>query len=457
MRWIAVVLSLVAVVGCRTSAGDRSPDQASESLTVPSAESVAAQVAAPPCDWPASGAWPVFQRNPARLGASTAQGIVKPTLKWSKEVGIASWLNNPVVVGEHVFVGSSGQAWNQPDGADGVSSMDLETGEAQWFFAVDGDVNGVAYANCRVFATSDAGLVVALDARTGKVLWRFEAPAKIYTNPLPVGDLVIVGDAKGSVWAVDARDGEARWSNRLSGPIRGGAAFDGARIFVTSQAMETAALDPATGDFVWVRRLETPGGKEIYAAPTVVKGLLVVGYARDTTYPVPAFVAYDAKTGADVWTASDPENLQQSWGNVRSSPAVVDGRLVYGEPYSNRIVSIDAATGAVTSSTAAGPCMFPHWPSAAVAADVYYVPRHSGGLYAFDNASGRLNWALYLGDANRPPLPFPDELRDGDWSRCEWDPPVGRAIYASPAIADDGTVIVATGDGYLHAVGNAGE
>jgi len=395
----------------------------------------------------------MFQKDVGRTAESTAPAIRTPTIRWSRAVGIAGWRNSPVVVEDTVFVGSNGQVWNQPDGGDGVAAVDLASGDTKWFHSADGDVNGVAYTSCRVFATTDSGKVLGLDARSGELLWVIDiAGQKFYSNPLVLGDLVYVGDSRGTVWAINARDGKASWTRSFSGSVRGGVSSDGTRLFVTTQTKQVAALDPRDGGALWSTTLSDPNATEIYAAPTVIGDIVVVSYIRDTYYNQPALIAYDVERGGEVWSASNPNGHKGGWGNIRSSPAIVGPKLVYGEPRSNRVVTLDWQTGAVTDSQPSGPCMFQHWPSPAVAQGMYYLPRHDGGFYAFDAATGGVVWGLYLGDSTRPPLPFPDEMTSDTWDRCSWDPSVGKPIYASPAIADDGTVLVATGDGYLHAI-----
>lgn len=461
MLWMTIPISLLLVFSaCATP---KSPGASSDQPLTEKPEAVASDedVAAPvpvPCDWEPSTPWSTFQGSPGRTGSVAAPAIERPTLRWSKQVGIASWLNNPIIVEDWVFVGTSGQIWNEADGGDAVVALDLGTGETRWLHSVDGDVNGVVYDRCRIYATSDAGKVIAIDARSGDRLWVHEQKgAKFYTNPLAVRGLVVVGDDRGRLWALDGHSGEPRWNRSFKGAIRGGVAFDGSRIFVTSEDLQVAALDPKDGATVWSTVLADPNAKSIYAAPTVVNdlGLIVVGFVRDTSYHYPAVVALDAQDGSMKWTASNPKDLTGGWGNVRSSLALSGNRLIYGEPYSNRAVVIDAESGEVESSFAAGTCTFPHWPSPASVGEMFYLPRHDGGLYAIETMSGAVAWALYLGDATQPPLPFPDAGNNKLMTECYWDPPIGKAIYASPAIAADGTVIVATGDGFVHAVSDA--
>lgn len=467
-RMMIAALAAQLAFGCASSKPQStSPSKATAPLVErPTDEGPASTVAPFECDETAAD-WPMFQRDMTRSGASAAPSIASPKIAWSMPIGIAGWLNNPVIAGGRVYAPSSGQIWNAPDGADGVYAFDLRSGEQLWFAPTPGDANAVAYSKCRVFVGSDAGTVTALNAQTGDVLWSQELGGKVYANPLPIDGVVVVagslGDAPegrpaaGFVGALDVVTGKLAWRHELSGAARGGAAADDDRVYITTETAEVIALSRGDGARVWSSTVDGPGVKSVYAAPTVFAGRLYVSFVRDTSYDVPAVRSYDAATGAAGWVGQNTQQLAGGWGNVRSSPAFSDGQLYWGEPYSNRIVALDANSGDITTSVAAGMCTFPHWPSPAVAQEVVYVPRHDGGLYAYDAEAGALRWSLYLGEANHVSQAFPPEHLERSGARCDWDPPFGKPVYASPAVATDGTVIVATGDGWLHAVRDSTE
>jgi len=405
-----------------------------------------------PCTLPVMGEWTMFQADAARSGAISAPVIRKPSVKWKTQVGIQGWLNNPVIAGGLVFVGSNGQVWNKPDASDGVWAIDMKDGKVAWFTPFDDDVNGVAYVACRVIATSDDGSVRALNAATGKVVWSHRASdAKVYTNPLVLGQMVVVGNAEGIVSALRVETGEVRWTYDAGSAIRGGLSADGAHVYVATEEGVISAINQANGMLVWEERGLSPW--QMYGAPTLVSGQIVQGYARDTTYETPALASYDTSTGRLIWNAGNPLGLKAGWGNIRSSPAVWRGVLVWGEPYSNRVVGGQLQRGEVLWSSSAGACFFPHFSSPAIASGTAYIGRTDGGLYAFDVASGEESWRIYLGQQTLAGQNFPEQLTEAYWDRCLWGPDVGHSIYASPAIASDGTIVVGSLEGWLYAVG----
>lgn len=399
--------------------------------------------------------WATFQATAERSGCVYAPVITNPAVLWKAKVGVQGWLNNPVIEGGTVYVGSAGNTQFESDTADGVYAIDLETGTRVWFFAASLDVNGVAVSEGVVVATGDEGLVWGIDAEQGLGLWTANLEAAVFTNPLIIGDLVVIGDGAGSISAFDLTSGERRWRVTLRGPVRGGAASDGETIYVVSEDRDAVALS-LQGDVRW-RQTITGSGTDgddlrVFAAPTIAGDLLVVSLVRDDVYADPALLALDRQTGSVAWRAADAAGIKSEWGNIRSSPAVVGDFLVYGEPYSDRLVAVAVEDGRTHWSVKVGPLCYPHWSSPAVVSGQVILPRFDGGLYAVDLATRTQAWSIYLGQQaldGQFPADFGDDF-------CEWTPKVGASIIASPAVADNGVVVVGTLEGYLIAVGNEG-
>ncbi len=399
--------------------------------------------------------WSTFHGDSQRTGVTNAPRITKPRVRWKATVGVLSWLNSPLAVGKSVvLVPSSGESHNKPDAKDGVYAFDFASGRRAWFAHLGADANGAVASKTHVFATSDDEHLYALDIKTGKVAWKAKGEGKMYTHPLLLGDRVVVGDASGYVRAFATQDGKELWKVALNGAIRGGASSDGKNVFVGSQGGDVAALS-AAGKTLWkVAGKRAPwGGKgpdepiQIYSPPVVDKDFVYVPFARDTYYDdLPAIHAYDKKTGALRWKAKG----QGQWGNLRSTPALVMGNLVWGEPYSGDVAAIDASTGRMRYREEIGFCFFPQWSSPAVASEWVYLPRFDGSVYALNAKDGRVEWEYFLGDSKRLGQA---RQKPAQKQNCDWENPDG-AIYAPAAVAEDGTLFVGTAEGVLYAIGN---
>jgi len=403
--------------------------------------------------------WGTFQGSMTRSGCTQAlQTIVDPVILWQTDIGIQGWLNNPVISGGRAFVGSAGRLQFENDDSDGVYAIDLSTGATAWHFETENDVNGVAVSENVVVATGDAGRVWGISAsgaEQGRALWSVDLGASVFTNPLIVGGLAVVGDGSGEVTALDLETGERQWRVAVRGPVRGGASSDGNWIYVISEEGEAAAISLA-GTVIWRQDLVGAGPDakpvRVFASPTLANNLLIVPIVRDDLYDRPALMALEKQSGAVRWHASDFAGIKAEWGNTRSSPALIGTLLVYGETYSNQLVAIDVASGETRWAVEAGRFCFPHWSSPAITQGQVILPRYDGGLYAIDAAQGEVTWSIYIGDHDSLG-DFPDEYEDTDF--CDWAPKSGSSILASPAIAENGLVVVGSLQGTLTAIGDA--
>lgn len=440
-----------------------------------------------------AAAWPMFQHTPARSGAVNGRPIIsQPAIKWRSWVGLLGAQNNPLIVGQQVFVGSSGRVWNRADGemqdyererytqipeqarGAGVYALDFESGKERWFTPLPADVNGLAwspagpdsagtliftaYKDSGPYRSSDSMPVIgALSPSDGSLRWTYhrdEVHAQFY-QPLIVGDQVIAGGEAGEVLALDLQTGQIRWKLEAPGSFRAAPAWDGQQLIVAGTYGEVYSLNLA-GEVRWLQRINHAYPEwsrrsdrfpvAFYAAPTLADGRVYLSFARNTRYPQPALLALDAQTGALQWWASDPQSLRAGHVNLRSSPVLWQDQLLLAAPLGQDLLMLDRTSGRLSAVAQVGQPARHHWPSAAVNGDQLLLPRHDGYLYAWDLKQQRLSWQIYLGNGQLAGKAAP---RSGS---LEQDLPlVGDAIYSSPAIGPDGSVIVGA-DGWLFRV-----
>lgn len=400
------------------------------------------------CTDPDNG-WPTFQGNNARTGCVTGvEAITNPEIKWSSEIGIQAWLNNPVIVDGLVVVGTAGSARGRVDSRDGIVAVRLEDGAVQWRVGAAVDVNGLAATEGTVVATGDEGKVWALRTANGAVRWEFDAGTLVFTNPLIVEDRVIVGDALGVLHALRLRDGSPLWRVVLSAPIRGGAASDGRLIYAASETGEVVAVN-LNGDVIWDRQIEAGPGAvgevSVLAAPTVVGESVVFSVIEEGSFEGPAVVAFDKFVGTERWRGSDA--IGAGWSDLSNSPSVDGGDLVFASSLSTGIQAVDAATGSAVWHIGTDVLCDRQWASTLVIGDTVIVPRTDGTLYAFDIDGGELLWDL-------PLTADEGEVLVAECTRGPQDV-LDPQLQATPAIAPDGTIVVGSLGGWLYAVGEA--
>ena len=203
------------------------------------------------------------------------------------------------------------------------------------------------------------------------VLGSFQGAPLIYQGTGYIGSTY-------GVWAFDAATCAQKWSYtyKPQGPegiptSRGLALYDG-KIFRGTPDGHLLAIDMQTGKLLWDAHVAD--GAESYsigAAPIVFDGRVYVGLAGGDYGNTGHVYAFDAKTGARVWTfdAIDkktwPKGAETGGGGTWTSVAVdPDKKLVFvpiGNPapdyylparpgdnlYTNSVVALDATTGKV--------------------------------------------------------------------------------------------------------------
>jgi outer membrane protein assembly factor BamB len=247
------------------------------------------------------------------------------------------------------------------------------------------------------------GVLVALDASTGDVRWRFSA-GPIESSPLVVGRLVVVGSHDGRIYALDTRDGHVRWWFTTRAAVKGSAAIAHGRVYIGSYDGNVYALNARTGRLRWVGRASGRG--RFYATPTVAHGLVLIGATNGTVY------AFGERTGAVRWA--------RSLGSFVYSSAAVAAGHVYVGSYDHRLYALKATTGETAwSYEARGPVS---GAPTVVAGVVYFSSCGSCSRYE-SNPSARRTYGL---DARTGRLVW--EFADGEYSPVVTD---GGRLYVT--------------------------
>ena len=177
--------------------------------------------------------WPVYGGDTSNTRYSTLDKITpanvgKLKVAWALQLGsLRSQESTPVVIGDTLYVTSS-------HGPKNVFAVDARSGAVRWryspevpsgidqFACCDVNNRGVAYANGKVFFGRLDGHLVALDAKTGKELWKsqiidFTQGSVITSPPTIVKNLVITGfgggeyGARGFIAALEQDTGKEVW------------------------------------------------------------------------------------------------------------------------------------------------------------------------------------------------------------------------------------------------------
>jgi outer membrane protein assembly factor BamB len=151
---------------------------------------------------------------------------------------------SPRVDGDTVYIGSR----------DGFFyALDAKNGTLKWRYDAHGSwvVASAAIDANRVYvATSDTGLLLALDKRTGAELYRHATGVWNFASPLLVGDALFAASMKGELVALDAAAGTPRWHYATDASradayhvIKPDGGFDTARLYGKDGTQLDAALE----------------------------------------------------------------------------------------------------------------------------------------------------------------------------------------------------------------------
>lgn len=332
-----------------------------------------------------AGDWTLFRRDPALLGvAADAQIPNQPRLLWEIETvdGVAS---TPVIVGEHVYVGTV-----QGD----LLCVKLVDGKEVWKYQslpnakpnelAPAFMAPIAVTEALVFAGDQEGGFHAINRQTGERVWRVEDGGEIVGGPNFYKDRVLFGSHKGQLTCLDQATGKEIWKYDTGGPINGTPTVAGQYTFSTNcQAPFLKVVDIETGQEVKDVKIEG----RLVASAAVLDGILYFGTEIGAVY------ALDWQKGELAWTYSNPDRDQQ----IDSSPAVTNDLIVIGHG-DKQLHAIDRKTGQgkwTVPTRAKIDC------SPVIAGDKVIVGSNDKQLYLVRLSDGELLWKHNAGSSIR--------------------------------------------------------
>jgi len=255
-------------------------------LETPAPIVVEAPAAAPTPEAEKTAEWSGF-RGPARN--SIVRGVRIDT-DWSK-AGPAEIWRRPVGPAWSSFAVHDDRIYTQEQRGEDelVTCYNLKTGEPVWIHrdrarfwesnAGAGPRGTPTWSRGRVYSLGATGILNALDARTGKVIWSRNAASDTGTatpdwgfssSPLVVGDKVIVATA-GILAAYDASNGNKLWTGPAGGYGYSSphlARIDGVAQVLLLNGSGAISIDPADGKLLWKHEWTSDG----IVQPAVIAG-----------------------------------------------------------------------------------------------------------------------------------------------------------------------------------------
>ena len=299
----------------------------------------------------------------------------------------------PVVGGGLVFaMDGQSRVTAMTTGGGTVWSVDL-TPPREKTASVSG--GGLALEGGVLIATTGFGEVVALEARSGRILWRQRLEAAISGAASIAGGTVYALGRDGTGWAIRASDGRVQWQVALRRDIAGwqgyaAPAVDGDLVVFPGTSGQLLAVDRASGAERW--SAQVAGSRvgraiafirDMTGQPVITGGQVVAGTSSGR------IAAFDRATGAQVWSHDD---------GALSVP-VVAGNSVFAVDDESRLIRLERGNGArvwavslpefVDARVKKQETVWAHY-GPVLAGGRLVVASSDGVLRSFDPASGAL-------------------------------------------------------------------
>jgi outer membrane protein assembly factor BamB len=312
-----------------------------------------------------------------------------PKPAWSRALGAGVWAS-PAAAGDAVYVGCTDGTFHAVRATDG---------KELWKWAGPHPLFGEALVLQDALAFVDEHCdLVCLDRKDGKSRWRVclhdkllggapPAASETFNHrtavPVAAGGILYVGSTDNGIYAIDAATGKKIWRHDARARIYAGVLLlDGQRLIAGCYDGSVLVLDMGTREEIARVQLSGP----VVSTPVVAGGTVVLG-CRD-------YMLYGLRL----------RDLSVSWRDaywfswVESTPRLVDGTIYIGASDYRRVSALDPASG---KRLWAADVRGLTWGTPAVTADTVFagassqstaVIAHEGGLTALDRKTGAVRW-----------------------------------------------------------------
>lgn len=235
-----------------------------------------------------------------------------------------------------------------------------------------------------VFAASNRGELLRINAANGKTLWRVDTKAML-SGGVGVGEnMVLVGTSKGSVLAYDL-EGKPLWQSKVSSEVLSAPQAAGEFVVVRSGDSRIFGLDARDGSRRWEYQT-TPPPLTLRANPGViiVEGFVIAGM------PAGKLVVLNIANGGLVWetvvAAPKGDNELERITDIAGPPLVETGR-VCAATFQGRAACYETQKGGQLWARPASSI-------GSLAADdlSVYLSDDAGSVVALDRNSGASVW-----------------------------------------------------------------
>jgi outer membrane protein assembly factor BamB len=258
--------------------------------------------------------WPLFGRVPERTHyLPTEKRLLDPPLNQAWSINTHGLIEFPPAI-------AGGVAYLVNKFGNGIA-VRLSDRRVLWRRLTDPrnrgkptDVTAPVYNDGKVFVALLGGYLGALDAKTGKLVWKRDLGSHLESSPMVVDGTLYLGTDKTDVVALDTADGSLRWRFNSPAAIKASPSYHDGRLYVADYQSGVFCLDAKSGEPIWRTNTSTvaPFGKGgFFASPAIGFGHVYAARDDGNVY------AFDEKTGKVAWAFPTGDS-------VYGSPALAD-------------------------------------------------------------------------------------------------------------------------------------
>ncbi len=222
----------------------------------------------------------------------------------------------------YVFRARDGEpVWNKrlaPKNGTDMPTLWGLLGKANTVDPPQGMGGGVAYDDGKIFATSGFGVVICMDAKTGRDIWRHDFGMPIINAPVVNGGRLFVSTHDNHFYALAESDGRRLWDHQGITESAGilsstNAAVAGETVIVPYTSGEVFALRAQNGQVGWSDVLSRSGHVTALSQLDDIAGRPVID--RGVVYAISQsglMAAFSINTGERLWSR-DIGGIQTPW------------------------------------------------------------------------------------------------------------------------------------------------
>lgn len=238
---------------------------------------------------------------------------------------------------------------------------------------------GPVLADGTLYLATQDGKLHAIDQATGQDRWavRLKPASEVFSSVAVTHGVVLIGTEKKRLLAFDAQSGRMLWKFKTRGIVWTAPLVVENTVYFVSDDGTAYALDLTTRQEVWKVSL----GHRVLWHPVFDQGMVYVSAEN-------VLMALDAATGRQRWKA------EQSTENWWAPPSLANGVIYAGNDDGN-LYALDGQTGAIRWNASGGAG---NWSGPAISEGFVFIGNRSGGFFAFQAETGEQVWRFQADD-----------------------------------------------------------